>query len=135
MVAAVAFVIGIGIGLRWGPFSSRHGGAIRTAPIAHHVGVDAVQSAMASNEMMTPTPPDAPAMPTDAPDTIDAELDAAPRNAILLVPDPGPLMLDAGVGKQTQPNVPSKRRPHVQDGSRHKVVPSPSPVDPFGSPD
>jgi hypothetical protein len=73
MVAAVAFVIGIGIGLTWGPFASRRGGPIET-PVAHRAGDDAGHSAMASSEPMTPIPPDA----SDAPDAINAGSDAIP---------------------------------------------------------
>lgn len=69
MVAAVAFVIGIGIGLKWGPFASRGGKAIET-PVAHHA--DAERPAVASSEMVTPAPPDAPDTPSDPPEEIDA---------------------------------------------------------------
>jgi hypothetical protein len=72
MVAAVAFVIGIGIGLKWGPFASRGGRVVET-PVAHH----AERPAKASSEM-TPTPPDAPDTPSDPPEEIDAGRGTAP---------------------------------------------------------
>ena len=79
MVAAVAFVIGIGIGLVWGPFGSHRSGPIET-PVAHRAGVDAGSPAMASSETMTPSPPDAPNAldALDAPDAIKAGPDATP---------------------------------------------------------
>jgi hypothetical protein len=137
IVGAVAFGIGIGIGLRWGPFSSRRGRAIK-APVARHAGADADRPAMASRATMTPMPPDAPAMPPDAPDRIDAGPDATPPEATLTVRDPDPLVIDGGVEKQTQrtqPIVPDKRKRNVPDGSKHKVAPSPPPIDPYDSPD
>ena len=62
MVAAVAFVIGIGIGHEWGPFSSRHGKQIQT-PLAHEVDVGRPAMASSETETMTPTPRDAPDAP------------------------------------------------------------------------
>src|SRR5678815_2871067 len=115
MIAAVAFGIGIGIGLMWGPFSSRHGTPTND-PVAHRAADDAGRPAMASNETMTPPPPDAP----DAP---DAAPEATPPEATVIVRDPDPPVIDGGGGKQPQsphPVEPSKRKRNVRDGSKHK---------------
>jgi len=130
MITAVAFGLGVGIGLKWGPFSSRHGSPTN-APLAHHAGGDAGQPVTASSERMAPTPP-------DAPDTVDAGPDAAPPEATVTVRDPSPPAIDGGIATQTQPSkpiAPGKGTRTVRDGSKRKVEPSPPPIDPFGSPE
>lgn len=77
MVAAVAFVIGIGLGLVWGPFASHRGGPIET-PVAHRAEVDAGRPAMASSETMPPIPPDAPDAPKAGPDATPPEQQTPP---------------------------------------------------------
>jgi hypothetical protein len=123
IVAAVAFVIGIGIGLMWGPFSSRDGEPIPT-PVARPVAGDAGRPATASSTMIPPTPPDASGVPPEPHQAIDAGLDTTQRDD-----QPPP----------TQPVDPGQRkRSNQRDGSKHKVAPILTPdrfIQPIGSPD
>ena len=81
MVAVVAFGIGVGIGLEWGPFSSR-----RSPPTPYSAappgGVDADWPAMAWSKTVAPTPPNAPGASAAAPDAALPEATPMVRNPV-----------------------------------------------------
>lgn len=81
MVAVVAFVIGVGIGLEWGPFSS---GRNRPTPysVTRPGDVDADWPTIAWSKTVAPTPPNAPGASAAAPDAALPEATPMVRNPV-----------------------------------------------------